>query len=101
MGRLNLLTSRRERPPCNIPNTFAPRVENDFLSINQVIMGLQFGVIEAKNLPDEVRAQLPKPHYNSDEDSYPYPIKSKAHKNGKTGDGAKEQRTTHRKADSF
>ena len=40
-------------------------------------MGLQFGVIEAKNLPKEVKAQLPKPHYDSDEDSYPYPVKSK------------------------
>ena len=61
----------------NIRNTFAPRVGNEFLDIHEVIMGLQFGVIQAENLPDEVRAQLPKPHYDSDEDSYPYPAKSK------------------------
>ena len=95
------MSSKRERPPCNIPNTFAPGLENDFLNINQVIMGLQYGIIKAENLPKEVKAQLPKPHYDSDEDSYPYPIKSKAHKNEKIGDVAKEQRTTHRRADSF
>ena len=75
MGRLNLLTSNRERPPRNIPNTFAPRVRNEFLNINQVIMGLQFDFIQAENLPDEVRAQLPKPRFN--DDKAPIKVKDK------------------------
>ena len=85
----------------DIPNTFAPNCWSKFCSINDIIFALQLGLIKAEDLPDEVRAKFPKPHYDSDEDSYPYPIKSKAHKNEKIGDGAKEQRTTHRKADSF
>ena len=75
----------------NIRNTFAPRVGNEFLDIHEVIMGLQFGFIDAKNLPDEVRAQLPRPRFNDDKS----PIKFKAHKNEKTemGQKSKEQRT--------
>ena len=60
----------------NIPNTFA-NCKSKFLSINQIIFGLQLGLIKTEDLPDEVRAKFPKPHYDSDEDSYPYPAKSK------------------------
>ena len=79
MGGLNLLSSKRERPPCNIPNTFAPLLENEFLNVNQVIMGLQLGLIQTKDLPDEVRAQFPKPRFNDDKS----PVKIKYTENKK------------------
>ena len=65
-GRADLTDTKPKPIERNIRNTFAPRVGNEFLDIHEVIMGLQFGFIDAKNLPDEVRAQLPKPRFNDD-----------------------------------
>ena len=61
----------------DIPNTFAPHCWSKFFSINDIIFTLQLGLVKAEDVPKEVKAKFPKPHYDSDEDSYPYPIKSK------------------------
>ena len=60
----------------NIPNTFAPKCKAKFFSINDLIFTLQLGLVKAEDVPKEVKATFPKPHYDSDEDSYPYPVKS-------------------------
>ena len=72
MGGLNSLSSKRERPPCNIPNTFAPLLKNEFLNVNQVIMGLQLGLIQTKDVPEEVIDMFPDPRFN---DKAPVKIK--------------------------
>ena len=61
----------------DIPNTFAPKCRAKFFSINSIIFALQLGLLKTEDIPKEVKAKFPKPHYDSDEDSYPYPIKSK------------------------
>ena len=46
----------------NIPNTFAPLVTNEFLSVEDIILALQWGIIQEKDLPDGLVEQFPTPH---------------------------------------
>ena len=54
----------------NFPNTFAPHVRNNTLTIPQILMGLQFGFFKWENLPDRVKAEINKirPRENEEDD---------------------------------
>ena len=58
----------------NIPNTFA-NCKSKFLSINQIIFGLQLGLIKTEDVPKEVIAKFPRPRFN--DDKTPIKVKDK------------------------
>ena len=62
----------------DIPNTFAT-CKNDFLSINDIIFGLQLGLIKTEDVPEEIIDKFPDPRYNDKS-----PIEFKSHEDDKS-----------------